>query len=40
MLDKANEFLRKIILSDEALIEVPCKANNHNVCMQDQNTLI
>jgi len=25
MLDKANEFLRKIISSDEALIEAPFK---------------
>jgi len=31
MLDKANEFLRKIVLSYEVLIEVPCKVNNHNV---------
>jgi len=33
MLDKANKFLRKIVLTDKALTEVPCNVNNHNVCM-------
>jgi hypothetical protein len=25
--------INEIILSDEALFEVPCKVNNHNICM-------
>ena len=34
MLVKVNEFLRKIIFSDEALIRVPCKKNKNNTaCM-------
>jgi hypothetical protein len=39
-MDKDNEFLRKIMFSDEVTFHVSGKVNKQNICIGEQNTLM